>query len=135
MIPRIVYCGYCGAQNTVKTWRKFTVCPYCGSRTPFSGFEYRQIDPYSSMYANVKYWMDCPACRSKNMYRGTMNLKWKCPDCGYSISEIERLTGVLWFCDDCEAYLNVQPGFTTHNKVWKCTECGYVSDVTINNIY
>lgn len=70
MIPQAVECPCCGAVIDVRTYRKFVQCPYCGIRTPFDGFEYENIDWRSSMYAHVKLWMDCPACRSGNMYLG-----------------------------------------------------------------
>ena len=70
MVPATVSCQYCGSSIDVRTYRKFVLCPYCGIRTPFEGFEYQDIDWRSSMYAHVKLWMDCPTCRSKNMYLG-----------------------------------------------------------------
>ena len=39
-----------------------------------------------------------------------------------------------WFCDECGAYLNSQPGFTARNDEWTCTECGSVNDVSEDNI-
>lgn len=39
-----------------------------------------------------------------------------------------------WHCDECDAYLNDQPGFTTVTGEWICTECGAVNDVTEDNI-
>jgi len=39
-----------------------------------------------------------------------------------------------WHCDNCNAYMNDQPGFTTKNGTWVCAECGAVNDVTNNNI-
>ena len=41
---------------------------------------------------------------------------------------------VDWFCDNCDANLNRQSGFTTANGSWTCTECGAVNDVTDDNI-
>ena len=32
-----------------------------------------------------------------------------------------RFPEVDWYCDRCNAYLNVQPGFDDHHYVWKCT--------------
>ena len=134
MIPQAVECPCCGAVIDVRTYRKFVQCPYCGIRTPFDGFEYENIDWRSSMYAHVKLWMDCPACRSGNMYLGPSGKVWHCPDCGYRISRTRKNTCVFWFCDDCETFLNVQDGFTTKNKTWTCTECGYNNEVTRGNI-
>ena len=123
MIPKIIQCKNCGSDIEVATFRKFIVCPYCKTKCDFEGFDYRDIDWSESMYSGVKKWMDCPSCRSKNMYLGSSGKGWKCPDCGYSI-----------FCDECESFLNVQEGFTTKDKTWKCTVCGFVNDVTPKNI-
>ena len=134
MITKIIRCKNCSAEIEVSTWKKIVRCPYCDCKFPFEGFDYQEIDWNSSMYTRVKKWMDCPSCRSKNMYWGVSGRKWKCPDCGYSITGKEKLFGVFWFCDKCEAFLNVQQNFTTKDKTWKCTECGHVNDVTNNNI-
>lgn len=130
----IIACKKCGSSMDIKTFRRFTVCPYCGSREDFPGFSYRQVDWLSSMFARVKHWMDCPACRSPNMYLGLSRRKWKCPDCGYILSNAEKNKTVFWFCDDCETFLNVQPGFSTKTGKWICTECHYENDVTKDNI-
>ena len=39
-----------------------------------------------------------------------------------------------WYCDNCDAHLNNQSGFTAAFGSWKCSECGYVNDVTEDNI-
>ena len=134
MIPKIVQCKNCGSNIEIRTWRRFVVCPYCDTKIPFDGFEYREIDWNDSMYSGVEYLMDCPACRSHNMYLGAEKRLWRCPDCGYSVSNREKRFGVFWFCDNCEAYLNVQNGFTTKNGIWRCSECGAQNDVTKNSI-
>ena len=134
MIPKTIPCPNCGAETEIRTYRTFTKCKFCGGRIPFDGFEYRDIDWDSSMYAGVKLWMDCPACRSPNMFLGPAGRIWKCPDCGYALSRVQKNAGVFWFCDSCETYLNVQPGFTTKKKTWTCTECGHKNDVTGQNI-
>ena len=43
-------------------------------------------------------------------------------------------SGCDWYCDNCGAYLNSQPGFTTEDGVWDCTECGEENDVSEDNI-
>ena len=134
MIPIKINCSNCTAEIEITTYRKFVACPYCATKIPFEGFEYREIDKSSSMYSSVKAWMDCPACRSKNMYLGSQKRMWKCPDCGYRISNWNRLFGIFWFCDECETFMNIQTGFNTRGGKWKCTECGYVNDVTKKNI-
>ena len=42
--------------------------------------------------------------------------------------------GCDWYCDECDTYMNSQPGFTTSSGEWTCTECGYVNDVSEDNI-
>lgn len=42
--------------------------------------------------------------------------------------------GCDWYCDECDAHMNSQPGFTTSSGEWTCTKCGYVNDVTEDNI-
>ena len=134
MIPKLIPCPQCSAEIEIRTYRTFSKCKYCSGRIPFIGFEYRDIDWDSSMYAGEKLWMDCPACMSPNMFLGPSGWIWKCTDCGYTISRILKTTSVFWFCDSCETYLNVQPNFTTKKKTWTCTECGHENDVTGKNI-
>ena len=134
MVPAKIKCSSCGAEIEVNTYRKFAVCPYCSEKIPFEGFEYREIDWSGSMYSEVRLWTDCPVCRSGNMYLGSNGKVWKCPDCGYSISDRDKNKSVFWFCDECETYLNVQKGFSDKDGVWKCKECGCVNDVSKGNI-
>ena len=134
MIPKKVICPKCGCEIEVATYRKFVKCPNCGERSPFEGVEYELILPGSSMYASVDLWTDCPACRSRNMFFDRSRKMWQCPDCKYTITAKNKNSDVFWFCDDCEAYLNVQPGFDTKSGVWVCTECEYENDVTADNI-
>lgn len=42
--------------------------------------------------------------------------------------------GCNWYCDNCGAFLNSQPGFTTSSDVWTCTKCGEENDVSEDNI-
>ena len=39
-----------------------------------------------------------------------------------------------WYCDNCDAHLNNQSGFSTFSGSWTCTECGWNNDVTDDNI-
>ena len=133
-IPAEVACNLCDAKIKVGTYRKFVYCPFCGNKQNFPGFRYQEIDPASSKYSSVKYWMDCPACRSTNMYLGASGLRWRCPDCGYTITKLQKMTSVFWFCDNCDTFLNVQPGFDTKKRHWKCSECGFDNDVSVGNI-
>ena len=127
-------CKNCGGQIEVRTQRKYIVCPYCGTHTPFKDFEFTDIVWEASIYAGVKRWTDCPACRYPGMYLGPEGKKWKCPQCNFSIDDKEKELGVFWFCDECEAFLNVQDGFDVKNGEWKCSECGAVNDVSEGNI-
>ena len=133
-MPATIECTHCGSEIEIRTYRKFAICPHCDSKLPFEGFSYEEIDWRGSMYAGVKLWTDCPVCRSPNMYRGAQRRTWKCPDCGYVWSEKERKQGVLWFCDECETYLNVQPGFSAKAGIWQCSECGHINDISKDNI-
>ena len=135
MVPSMVKCSYCGAEIEVNSYRKFVKCPYCGIETPFDGFKYQVIDWKSSMYSAVKLWTDCPVCRSPNMHLGPEKRAWRCPDCGYVWRNKDKRRGILWFCDRCETYLNIQSGFTTKNKTWKCSECSHINSVTKKDIY
>ena len=42
--------------------------------------------------------------------------------------------GCDWYCDNCDAHLNNQSGFTALGGLWTCKECGYINDVSNNNI-
>lgn len=125
-------CDRCGADIEISTYRKYVLCPYCKSEMPFKGFNFLPIDRGSSKYAHVKYEMDCPACRGTNMFR--YSHKWRCEDCGYEISRLHKLIDVFWFCDNCDAFLNVQKGFTSKGKKWRCTECGHINSTTSKEI-
>lgn len=76
--------------------------------------------------------MECPCCG------GTMYLNenvWRCQNCAYCISQERMPNGeIFWFCDGCERFMNVQPGFTTRTGKWICISCGWINDVTENNI-
>lgn len=41
---------------------------------------------------------------------------------------------IEWFCDNCEALLNNQDGFTTKSNEWVCTICGMRNDVSEHNV-
>lgn len=40
----------------------------------------------------------------------------------------------IWHCDECDAILNDQDGFTCENGIWICTECGFENSVTEDDI-
>ena len=135
MVPTDIICKECGAKIEVKTWKKFVICPFCESKNKFEGFEYKKIDANRSMYAHVKYEQDCPVCRSSHMFSYSLLGKWRCIDCGYMLSGIKKVTGILWFCDNCETYMNIQAGFSTKKKKWICSECGFENDVSRKNTW
>ncbi len=35
------------------------------------------------------------------------------------------LSEIDWYCDNCNAYLNIQTGFNANCGSWECEECGY----------
>ena len=39
-----------------------------------------------------------------------------------------------WYCDECNALLNDQPGFSTNSGSWSCKECGEVNYMNENEI-
>lgn len=42
----------------------------------------------------------------------------------YELSN-DKYPGIDWYCDQCNAFLNVQKGFKDRKRHWKCKECGY----------
>ena len=82
----------------------------------------------------IKRWMECPVCHDKMTFN-TNQKSWICQKCAYIISEEEFLDDfVLWFCDECNTYLNVQKGFDKMARKHICRECGYENDTTFENI-
>ena len=41
---------------------------------------------------------------------------------------------IQWNCDECDARLDLQSGFTTSTGTWQCACCGAINDVTDANI-
>ena len=37
---------------------------------------------------------------------------------------MKNLADYEWFCDNCDASLDDQPGFDVNCGIWTCTECG-----------
>lgn len=80
----------------------------------------------------------CPEC--ENIYDESEEVC--CPYCHgnddmYYVDEDDDWCddkGCDWYCDNCDAYMNSQSGFTTSSDEWTCTECGTVNDVSIDNI-
>lgn len=130
-----VKCEQCGYEIAVTSYRRFIKCPCCNNKIPFQGFNYNKIDLTSSKHAGAEYVSDCPACRGKNMMLGSERKLWLCADCGYKISDRVMQDEVFWFCDECDAFLNIQAGFTDKNNEWMCTDCGHKNSMTENDIF
>lgn len=47
---------------------------------------------------------------------------------------MKKLNNYDWRCDNCDAYLNSQPGFTGNSGIWVCTECGYSNNIDEDDI-
>lgn len=41
---------------------------------------------------------------------------------------------VDWYCDQCDEYLNDQPGFYDDGGSWTCTECGQSNSISSDAI-
>ena len=73
--------------------------------------------------------MVCPACEHIMSLEKKEDI-WQCKNCAYSISNKEVRDGVVfWYCDKCEAFLNIQKGFSTNKEIWVCTDCGHENEV------
>lgn len=42
----------------------------------------------------------------------------------------KRFPDIDWYCDRCNAFLNIQTGFNDNKNTWECTECGYVNSIS-----
>lgn len=80
----------------------------------------------------LKKHKDCPVCKGAGaMLADNKNKAWVCKDCGYSITYEKLDSGyIYWFCDGCEAFLNIQPGFEEASETWICQECGFENAIT-----
>ena len=134
MLKKTILCDSCGGEYDVTAYAEFTVCPYCGSRRDFEGFKYKRIDYSRSDWAWVERITDCPKCRSYNMIYSDEKNCFVCLDCRYEMTEEWLSRSVLWHCDECGVYMNIQKGFDTSSGSWKCTNCHFENDVTEDNI-
>lgn len=39
-----------------------------------------------------------------------------------------------WYCDNCDAHLNNQSGFTGESGSWECEKCGYINSIDSGNV-
>lgn len=46
-----------------------------------------------------------------------------------------RFPGIEWYCDQCGAHLNEQPGFDDHLNQWQCRKCGHINSISFDEIY
>ena len=134
MLEKTIICPSCAAKYTVKQYCTITKCPYCDSEREFEGFRYKKIDYSRTDWSWVERATDCPKCMSPNMIYSDKKDCFVCLDCRYEMSEEWLSKSVLWFCDKCEAYMNIQKGFNTNTGSWRCRNCGYDNDVTEDNI-
>lgn len=134
MIGKTVICPSCAGEYKVRQYCTITKCPYCGTEKEFKGFSYKKIDYSSVNWQWVEESTDCPKCMSPNMIYSDEKDCFHCLDCGYELTKDWLSKTVIWFCDKCGAYLNIQSGFSTYTGSWKCRVCGYDNDVTEDNI-
>ena len=134
-IIKNIKCPGCTAELEIRNYKKYVICPFCGTRIPFDGFEYEEIDYSKSILADIEFEADCPSCRGQHMVLRRDGNLWKCLDCGYKITPQEMMDGVFWFCDECETFLNIQPGFNDTEDKWICKECGHLNELTEDNIF
>ncbi len=92
-----------------------------------------QSDSVARTFSRIKS-ITCPCCHH------TLSLNphtkvWSCDTCAYCISQTALLHGyTYWFCDKCNTFLNVQPGFNTERLEWTCLICNHKNDVSADNI-
>ena len=47
---------------------------------------------------------------------------------------MNNLNNYDWYCDECNAHLNEQSGFSSDCGTWTCTECGYLNFINEDEI-
>lgn len=47
----------------------------------------------------------------------------------------DYMEGADWYCDECDAYLNDQSGFTVDYGEWTCEVCGHINRISEDEIY
>ena len=74
----------------------------------------------------------CPVCRKNAISTISKSSTWECTYCGYRYPENMFEDGYgLWFCDECESYLNNQKGFDHRAEKHICCNCGCENIITI----
>lgn len=46
----------------------------------------------------------------------------------------DRFPDVEWYCDECDAYLNEQVGFSDQGGSWMCADCGHQNGISADAI-
>lgn len=127
-----INCKNCGAVINLYAFGKYAKCSYCGSQQIIESNTFQN----SWENAEYKYARDCPACRCEgSMKLNILHTRWKCLNCGYAFTVEALKDEIFWFCDGCDTFLNVQPGFDEGIGSWKCLQCGFVNDTTEDNIF
>lgn len=126
------HCSNCGADFETAMYSEKIVCPYCGTEA-FLDPEEPRLNSWS--FSGIKKHRICPNCRGAMVYNKKTKM-WNCIDCHYQLSQKDLRKGyVFWFCDECDAYLNVQEGFEKAKDRFVCKTCGFENDITKDNIY
>ena len=126
-------CPECSELIETRAYSKYVRCDHCGIRIP-------SFFPSSPLWSGrsdsrVNGWRVCPVCRSDGtLIHRKYEQNWNCRWCGYTIPNKEWEDIVLWFCDECDTFMNVQSGFTTETGRWVCSVCGQENDVSDANI-
>ena len=126
-------CPECGEHIETRAYSKYVRCNQCGNQFPNSY-------PCSPLGAGrvdrmVNGWRVCPVCRGDGtLIHRKHGRNWNCKWCGFSLPNKAWEDIILWFCDSCDTYMNIQPGFATESGRWVCTVCGQENDVSDDNI-
>ena len=109
---------------------RLATCPYCGVQNLLGQ------DAPSWVEGRYSHARVCPVCRGDgSLVRNRKRTLWRCLSCGYRIPEKQLETEIFWFCDACDAFLNVQPGFDPAAESWVCRQCGYGNDISEDNLF
>ena len=123
-------CKNCGGPLNVYSYGRFAKCPYCGTQNLLEKKNASWVE------GEYTYTRVCPVCRCDgSLVLNKLRTMWRCLSCGYQITPKQLETEVFWFCDSCDAFLNVQPGFNTNDGQWKCQQCGYENDVSPYSVF
>ena len=96
------------------------------------------MKPYNKVsYIYIKHlkkWIECPVCHEEMRFN-KQKQSWVCNSCNYKILEKDFIDDfVFWFCDGCNAYLNIQDNFNKKETHHVCDLCGFDNNTTTSNI-